>query len=217
MCDTVNLITSNVVANIKNKLKNLPANAVLGKGTAPVERWEEIKEASRDIKRHVLNVMSSKNPVDMNTISNISDEFHELEEAFSESIPVYPNPWEYVKAMQKQSYQKGQRVTSYRIEYHAGSMNDDCLVKYWNSSSTSWVPLSNDYLGLLVRDFTKGYENIERFVVDGLKNSSLSSQKALNKVEEMFHEQEKNISYVCSKESVVKDKGIAVDWTYWSH
>lgn len=208
----------NVVTGIKTKLKELPGNTMLDKGTAPVERWEGIKEASRDIKRHVLHVMSSKNPVDMATISDVSDEFHELEEAFSKSIPVYPNPWDQVDKLKEQVREGGYGVTAYKIYYYSGSMNDDRLVTYRDASPSSWEPrIDSDPLGDLVRSFVKGYENIERFVVDGLKNSSttLSGQKALNKAEEMFHEQEKNISYVCAKESVVKDKGIFVDWSFW--
>lgn len=214
---------TNAVNLIKARIKELPKNTAFDKETAPAERWEALKDVVREIKRDVFQKMTenSKN-VYMGQVSDVRENFNELEAALCQSTPIYPSLSKSIDKIQKFANKNNYKSnTSYYVKYFAGSKNDDCLVQYDVDidSSSGAYELGEDPLGDKVRSLVKGFQNIESYVVKNLKNpESRSDQKANNAVndsiEELFHEQEMKIAYICGKTFVVKEKGIAAECRY---
>lgn len=202
-----------------NRLFGLPANREWSSRDVPVERWEALRERVREIKLNTLQKMEKGGKADLETIEEVRSDFHDLQQALEESMPVFPDLKPRIDELREKSARVGERVIEYVFEYHAGPGDGDPLVRFPSlPNSDDWYSYTTENkLGERVHNLVEGFKKVEKRAVKSLQEPGPASKqsegflkrRAVSEVvEELFSEQQSNLAYIVAKASVVKEKGM---------
>lgn len=160
-------------AKFSDVMSHLASNGRWDKGTAPAERFAQLRTASGYLIDDVFEKMG-KEGCDPGAIDGVRREFDAMSGALSESAASYPDPQQLLHEL-KDSVKPGWAITSYTIAYHPGARENPPLRVLKNVLPYLALPhdfwsygVESDRPNADMKSLLDGFKKMERHVVKSL-------------------------------------------------